>query len=361
MKRFILLVSVLSICSLSLSAQECNFEYDHVLPFNEGFAMVMKDGKCGYIDTTGTIRIPLQFDYAGNFHEGAAPVLECRSEGGFTIDESLIHEVSDLYFDMDNVIINRICQDYSKAFIDKSGHFTDFSDTASKVNILESVPELQYKTVGDSCRLTDPKGKTVFECAGVPKVTTYIFESETMTLQWGKDRLQVIDKSGTVIATLSGWEIWDSFDDKYVVKYTTGKKYILGKRYGNHGPLSIRSFKKYKYRLKDKEDGNISKGYKYISEYVEDLAFARKGRRYGYLDSKGNVVIPFRYKSADNFREGLAKVGNGKHYGFIDKDGNTVIPLIYDEAYCFHDGYAAVRQNGKWGFIDKSGKLIQFQ
>ncbi|MBQ0095722.1 MAG: WG repeat-containing protein [Bacteroidetes bacterium] len=358
MKRLIFLVSVLSIRSLGLTAQDGIFEYDHVLPFNEGYAMVMKDGKCGYIDTTGTLRIPLQFDYAGIFRDGVAQVLECRGEGGFTIDESRIHEVSDSYWNVDDYTINWFGQDYSKAFIDKSGHFTDFHDTVS-VNIFEIAPELKYETAGDSCRLIGPMGETVFECAGVPEVATYIFASETMTLQWGKDNLKVIDKSGTVTATLSGWEIWDSFDDKYVVKYTTGKKYILGKRYGNHGPLSIRSFNKYKYRLKDKENRNLSKGYKYISRYVEGLANACNGHRYGYLDSKGNVVIPFRYKSAGDFREGLAKVGNGKHYGFIDKDGNTVIPFIYDEAYCFHDGYTAVKKNGKWGFIDKSGKPIQ--
>lgn len=49
MKRLIFLVSVLSIRSLGLTAQDGIFEYDHVLPFNEGYAMVMKDGKCGYI------------------------------------------------------------------------------------------------------------------------------------------------------------------------------------------------------------------------------------------------------------------------------------------------------------------------
>ena len=51
-------------------------------------------------------------------------------------------------------------------------------------------------------------------------------------------------------------------------------------------------------------------------------------------------------------------------WGFIDKKGNEVIPCMYDYAFDFSEGYAAVMLggkgslSGKWGFIDKTGKPL---
>jgi hypothetical protein len=45
-----------------------------IVAFNEGLCGVEKDGKFGYIDTTGNLVIPAQFDTAGPFIEGLAAV-----------------------------------------------------------------------------------------------------------------------------------------------------------------------------------------------------------------------------------------------------------------------------------------------
>jgi len=49
--------------------------------FNEGLCPVRKDGKWGYIDTTGRLAIPLQFDAAGPFAEGLATVKIGKQDG----------------------------------------------------------------------------------------------------------------------------------------------------------------------------------------------------------------------------------------------------------------------------------------
>ena len=54
--------------------------------FNNGLEAVCKDGKWGYIDITGKVVIPFIYDYAENFNDGLATV-EKDGKWGF-IDKS---------------------------------------------------------------------------------------------------------------------------------------------------------------------------------------------------------------------------------------------------------------------------------
>ncbi|GHV12530.1 hypothetical protein FACS1894219_05630 [Clostridia bacterium] len=48
---------------------------------------------------------------------------------------------------------------------------------------------------------------------------------------------------------------------------------------------------------------------------------------------------------------------NGK-CGFINTKGDVVIPYIYDSVHWFCEGYAAVKKGGKWGFIDDTANIV---
>ncbi len=89
---------------------------------------------------------------------------------------------------------------------------------------------------------------------------------------------------------------------------------------------------------------------------------------YGFVDSTGRMVIPYKYVVVKPFDDGMAGVSsattysvhtqsNGK-WGFIDKNDKLVIPYKFDEVDYFNDGIAAVKINGKWGYIDKTGNTI---
>lgn len=69
------------------------------------------------------------------------------------------------------------------------------------------------------------------------------------------------------------------------------------------------------------------------------------------------------FSGYDGFSEGLLGVYDGNNkYGFINQKGEVVIPLDYDEIRSFHEGLAGVLKDGQWGFIDKSNKaVIDFQ
>ena len=121
------------------------------------------------------------------------------------------------------------------------------------------------------------------------------------------------------------------------------------------------------------------------------LAVVCKGGKYGVINSKGEVVVPFIYSEMRNYSEGLAyakdnnfvyfidrkgekiltcrgyfgdlhdgmiKVSKGGKYGFMNLAGKVVVPFKYDEADNFSEGMASVRIGDKCGFVDTSGKEV---
>ena len=120
--------------------------------------------------------------------------------------------------------------------------------------------------------------------------------------------------------------------------------------------------------------------YSDVGEYKCGMALVRKmGRErmsvdwdgpFGYINQKGEVVIPLKWDDAYDFSEDYAWVAQGKNsYGCINKDGQTIIPFEYEKGYnlshyyqqggyVFSEGLAGVKKNGKWGFVDYSGNIV---
>lgn len=87
--------------------------------------------------------------------------------------------------------------------------------------------------------------------------------------------------------------------------------------------------------------------------------------QYGYLDSRGQVIVPLIYEWAEHFKDGIACVGksiNGERkYGGINTDGVEVIPFIYDDRFIFQNGIALIKKDGKIGLVDKYGNSTFMQ
>jgi len=69
----------------------------------------------------------------------------------------------------------------------------------------------------------------------------------------------------------------------------------------------------------------------------------------GFVNKKGDILIPYQFSGAEEFSEGLAAVyykgSPFDKYGFIDFNGKMVIPAIFDYADSFSEGLAIVRKN----------------
>lgn len=102
--------------------------------------------------------------------------------------------------------------------------------------------------------------------------------------------------------------------------------------------------------------------------FQDGLALVMDGRYCGYINPKGEIVIPFskKYVGSNGFFEGLAQVRYeydsqspmATKIGYMDKTGKVVIPYQYGMASDFSDGLAAVANNNSWGYINKAGKTV---
>jgi hypothetical protein len=113
----------------------------------------------------------------------------------------------------------------------------------------------------------------------------------------------------------------------------------------------------------------ISPEYDGAHEFSEGLAIVKCKDRYAAIDVRGNRVIgPVPYRLG-NFSEGLAKFvveANPWKYGFIDTKGNIIIPAqegceYGDDYYTFSEGLALVtvgknNKESSFSYIDKYGR-----
>ena len=109
------------------------------------------------------------------------------------------------------------------------------------------------------------------------------------------------------------------------------------------------------------------KDYQSVKEFSDGLAAVKnKEGKWGYINSKGEEVIPCKFEledekweSVDRFQDGLAKIHKGGKWSLINRQGETVVPFVYDYIEDYSDGLAAVRnEQSLYGYIDKSGKEV---
>lgn len=79
--------------------------------------------------------------------------------------------------------------------------------------------------------------------------------------------------------------------------------------------------------------------------------------RFSYIDKSGTTILS-GYQNAQEFSEGFAAVRTSRLWGFIRQDGSKAIPEQFQSVKPFHDGLAAVRMDNKWGFIDSTGRMV---
>ena len=102
-----------------------------------------------------------------------------------------------------------------------------------------------------------------------------------------------------------------------------------------------------------------------IGEFNDGLAvyYDDARRKYGYINKKGEVVIPAQFLYADDFSDGLAivetLVDSAPKYIFIDTQGEQAFKKHFTKRpLAFSKGYAAVKKtNGKWVYMDKAGNI----
>lgn len=198
----------------------------------------------------------------------------------------------------------------------------------------------------------------------------YVLEKETEADHFEIQKIFVDGEKNYVLIYYSEWEDYGykGFGEYQAVLYGDGRIRSVLKgtedaiRVGDNG-LNIDGQKVYDV------DGNelfeVS-DYWLDGTFYHDLCRIRDKDTslFGYINSKGEVVIPCKYENARSFEGGAAGVflgGETPGWGYINTQGEQIL----DERYSFignwvEKGLFCVRdrENGKYGYVDASGEFI---
>ena len=229
--------------------------FDEAYHFNEGMAVICKDGKYGYIDGRGKVIVSPQYDGAKRFSEGLGGV-KVGDKWGFIdyytnyIIEPKFSNVG--YFSEGLVVVSETDENevYSFYYIDKTEKkvLEPEKEFHSGQKFSENLAGIctPYK-----CSFVNRNGKTL---KGIQFDGVGPFHMGLSCVNLGNKR-GYINKAGEVIIPL---------------------KYEIG------------------------------------NDFSEGLAAVRLNNKVGYINNKDEVVIPFIYDYGADFKGGIAEVRNKK-------------------------------------------------
>lgn len=297
-----LTAGVLTSCNGFLKSPASSDEEQGSKEANRYLIVDSKFEKYGFIDGSGQVVIPTQYDDANVFRNGLA-VVKIGDKYGY-INPKGEFVVSPIYEDADPFsegLAAVSMDDEHYGFVDMKGNMV----ITPIYNFVRSFSD------------------------GVALVRMGDYENGTY---------MYIDKKGKVVINPVGGNDWE---------YYSFKKGLA--RVGVNDKYGFVD-KEFKFVVNPMYDG--------ARDFYDGLAAVEMNDRWGFIDNKGKIVILTQYEAVGDFHEGLAAFKVGEKYGFIDKKGNIVVTPQYEEVGFFRNGIAPVQTSEKIGFIDKSGNFV---
>ena len=294
-------------------------DYDSAWHFSEGRACVKRDGKYGYIDTTGAEVIPCQYT-----------------------DLSLFWDCD--YFS-DGLALAR--KDGKYGYIDTTGKEVIPCQYVSAGDFSEGLAAVRKDQYSYNHDIIDTTGAEVTSCRYKAIVG---FSEGFAPVKSKDDKMGYIDRTGKEIVPCQ-YDIAMQFSEGLAFVGNNGRNGFSGGYIDTTGKMVL----PFPYGT----------GFARIDNHFSDgLALAEKDGKWGYIDKTGKEVIACQYDNAQYFTERFAAVKRDGKWGYIDTTGKEVIPCQYDNinwewGYSgFSEGLACMEKDGKWGYIDTTGKVV---
>lgn len=120
------------------------------------------------------------------------------------------------------------------------------------------------------------------------------------------------------------------------------------------------------YYLVDSEGNSISQLYNLLKPIGHEGYVSVANGKCGLVAMNGSDIVKPFYKEVYFPVEGetvlAAQDASTELWGYVDMKGNTVIPFMYQGAFKYVGGKAYVKKNNDWGIVDKDNNpLIRFQ
>lgn len=102
---------------------------------------------------------------------------------------------------------------------------------------------------------------------------------------------------------------------------------------------------------------NFSDGLVAVAKFTIDDELGIPIPKWGFMDKKGNIIIPFQYANVGDFSEGICAVDEG---AYIDKEGNLIFKKDNSLTNDFHNGLALIKnwEDYSYIFVDKKGNDV---
>jgi hypothetical protein len=275
------------------------FQFDHAFGFSEGLAQVEIDGKCGFIGVQGDLRIPYRSCYlVDDFREGFAAFSNKWRGKRWYIDTAgrdltgarfyLAHSFSE------GLAAVLPVRDGRWGYIDKMGRF-----------------------------VIDPRFEDF----------PHDFSEGLAGVKLG-GKVGFIDKSGEIV-------IRPQFDQ-------------AGDFAGGLAPVAVNG----KWGFIDHAGKWVIKPkFDYARHFSNGLAMVQIGNKCGFIDTSGKMIVGPKYDQAAPFEDGYAEVVNGT-VGYIDTTGREVLPVKFSEAGYLGQGLWSVMTQGEIRIIDAKQEVI---
>ncbi|MGK0296023.1 MAG: hypothetical protein ACI884_002198 [Ulvibacter sp.] len=304
-----------------------SYNYGPYFEFSEGLLAVFDttSKKYGFIDNEGNWKIPPKFNHVRHFKEGLAPVGFWNNDPNITI---ATHSESARQYD----------ESIKWGFINTNGtlvidtlyfEITEFENGVCKVVSAKSGIESFINRNGEAINIDTLRDQRI--------------------LCWSKsiDNQFLFQKNGKCIG-----QIYDYTECAFPAKETfdgtgcNGKygfvdcsnNWVIEPKY-----LNVRPF---------------SNGLAGIMKKVGEQKF-----EWGFINCNGDTLIDLQYQQVGNFSKDLAPVCKNDKWGVINTKNEIIIPFEYDDKwpfinYDFKDGLILMYKNDKQHYINTNGVTI---
>lgn len=349
--RAVLAFSLIFTISCSSGAESENSKKTPSKEDSNLLAMVLIDGKYGYINPQGTYVVEPKYSLARSFSNGYA----CVNEGG---KRTGFGTAGGQYYFIDkegNKAFNGLSTGSPISFYESFAKIEAGNGNFGFINLEGDIAiegfsiatnfneglALAASLDGQTSGYINKKGEWAIQLENGASFNNYgifnnglalFFITDSIT---NKRKVGFINKKGQV-AIEAIFESAYPFKNGFAVVMMNDKLGFID----THGKIVVEC------TLEDCDD------------FSEGLAPILKEGKWGFINTKGEVVIDCKFESLNSFSDGLAAVLENGKVGFIDKDGKWAIKPKYENVQNFKNGYAIVQQNRKLGFIDLDGNEI---
>lgn len=111
----------------------------------------------------------------------------------------------------------------------------------------------------------------------------------------------------------------------------------------------------------------VQPAWDFASDYREEMILVKKNNRLAVLNSKGETIVPLKYDWLDAYeyswfnhmqKNGMLKIVFEGKWGIANKQG-VVLEPVWDKIGDFEEGLAPIKRGEKWGFVDTAGKVVE--